>query len=228
MALERSFSVGAGNTIKIYQITLPGATDVSSIDSLSSLSSEQLNKLQPAQKKLLLNLDDLKLEKGLDNIEGLTFGPPLPDGRRSIVLVSDNNFSDRQFTQILSIGADIPPATPRSIGMVPGKSRGSQDLLDAGMNDIFAGTGNDYITPAQDSKTLDLFALDNDRLSRSSNTMTDFPLRLDNFSRSGIGNNTQFADLPGVQQGINSAIDLGNQQLLMPLGMPSNPNLSKI
>ncbi len=112
LALERSFSVGVGNTIKIYQITLPGATDVSSIDSLNSLSSKQLNLLQPAQKKLLLNLDDLKLAKGLDNIEGLTFGPILPDGRRSIVLVSDNNFSDRQFTQVLSIGAGLTPTAP--------------------------------------------------------------------------------------------------------------------
>jgi glycerophosphoryl diester phosphodiesterase len=112
LALERSFSVGSGNTIKIYQVTLPGATDVKSIEGLSSLSAEQLAQLQPAQKKLLLNLDDLKLEKGLDNIEGLTFGPPLPDGRRSIVLVSDNNFSDRQFTQILAIGADLTSTTP--------------------------------------------------------------------------------------------------------------------
>jgi hypothetical protein len=112
LALERSFSVGSGNTIKIYQVTLPGATDVKSIEGLSSLSAEQLAQLQPAQKKLLLNLDDLKLEKGLDNIEGLTFGPPLPDGRRSIVLVSDNNFSDRQFTQILSIGADLTSTAP--------------------------------------------------------------------------------------------------------------------
>jgi glycerophosphoryl diester phosphodiesterase len=112
LALERSFSVGSGNTIKIYQVTLPGATDVQSIEALSSLSPEQLMQLQPAQKKLLLNLDDLQLEKGLDNVEGLTFGPTLPDGRRSIVLVSDNNFSDRQFTQILAIGADLTPATP--------------------------------------------------------------------------------------------------------------------
>ncbi len=110
LALERSFSVGSGNTIKIYQVTLPGATDVRSIAALGSLSPEQLAQLQPAQKKLLLNLDDLKLDKGLDNIEGLTFGPPLADGRRSIVLVSDNNFSDRQFTQILSIAADVAPS----------------------------------------------------------------------------------------------------------------------
>jgi len=37
----------------------------------------------------------------LDNIEGMTFGPDLPDGRRSLVLVSDNNFSAAGFTQFL-------------------------------------------------------------------------------------------------------------------------------
>ena len=31
----------------------------------------------------------------------MTFGPRLPDGRRSIVLVSDNNFAANQFTQFL-------------------------------------------------------------------------------------------------------------------------------
>jgi Esterase-like activity of phytase len=233
LALERSFSVGSGLTIKIYQVTLAGASDVQFIEALSSLSPRKLARLQPAQKKLLLNLDDLKLEKGLDNIEGLTFGPPLPDGRRLIVLVSDNNFSDRQFTQILAIGADLPSADPRSINMVPGKSSESQDLLSAGMNDdIFAGAGNDYITATQDShkpsSRADLFASANDFLPRSFNTMTDFPARLDNFFSSGIGNNPQFTDLPLFPPAASMAIELGNQQLSMPLGLSSNSNSSKI
>ena len=33
LALERSFAQGVGNTIKIYEITLQGATDISTIDS---------------------------------------------------------------------------------------------------------------------------------------------------------------------------------------------------
>jgi len=31
----------------------------------------------------------------------MTFGPDLADGRRSLVLVSDNNFAPLQFTQFL-------------------------------------------------------------------------------------------------------------------------------
>ena len=51
------------------------------------------------EKSLLLNLDVLGIP--LDNVEGMTFGPSLPDGRRSLVLVSDNNFSPAAFTQFL-------------------------------------------------------------------------------------------------------------------------------
>ncbi|MBE9200382.1 MULTISPECIES: phytase [unclassified Nodularia (in: cyanobacteria)] len=114
LALERSFAVGVGNTIKIYEISLQGATDISFYDSLNDLSTEQFAAIQPAQKRLLLNLDDLNLDTGLDNVEGLAFGPTLADGRQSIVLVSDNNFNATQFTQILTLSADlIPTAAPR-------------------------------------------------------------------------------------------------------------------
>ncbi|MEA5553739.1 phytase [Anabaena cylindrica UHCC 0172] len=120
LALERSFATGAGNTIKIYEISLQGATDLSTIDSLSSLSAEQLAAIQPAQKRLLLNFNDLNLPNsdgnhptGVDNIEGIAFGQKLADGSQSIVLVSDNNFGATQFTQILTLSADlVPTATP--------------------------------------------------------------------------------------------------------------------
>ena len=81
ISMERSFSVGApdtGNTIKLYTVELRGHT---------------------ARKTLLLDLDDLGIP--LDNVEGLTFGPRLHHGRRSLVLVSDNNFAATQFTQFL-------------------------------------------------------------------------------------------------------------------------------
>ena len=120
LALERSFGSGVGNTIKIYEISLQGATDISTIDSLSSLTTDQLNAIAPTQKRLLLNLDSLNLPNsdgnhptGTDNIEGIAFGPKLADGRQSIVLVSDNNVQATQFTQILTLSADvIPTVTP--------------------------------------------------------------------------------------------------------------------
>ncbi len=79
LAMERSFSVGVGNAVRIYRVTLDGGT---------------------ARKSLLFDLADLGIT--LDNVEGMTFGPRLPDGRRSLVLVSDDNFSPTQVTQFLA------------------------------------------------------------------------------------------------------------------------------
>jgi hypothetical protein len=82
ITMERSFSVGApgtGNKIKLY---------------LTELRRDGTTK-----KRLLLNLDALGLP--LDNVEGMTLGPRLHGGRRTLLLVSDNNFAATQFTQFL-------------------------------------------------------------------------------------------------------------------------------
>ena len=52
-------------------------------------------------KTLLADLSTMLGLPPLDNIEGLTFGPRLLDGRQSLVLVTDNNFSAEQVTQFL-------------------------------------------------------------------------------------------------------------------------------
>lgn len=44
-------------------------------------------------------MDDL--DRYIDNIEGVTFGPILPNGHRTLIFVADNNFSGRQKTQFL-------------------------------------------------------------------------------------------------------------------------------
>jgi hypothetical protein len=95
IAMERSFSVGApgtGNKIKLYSVALPGATNFNGAFRIPE-------RVRPARKRLLLNLDALGLP--LDNVEGMTFGPRLRDGRQTLVLVSDNNFAASQFTQFL-------------------------------------------------------------------------------------------------------------------------------
>ncbi|NMG19243.1 phytase [Brasilonema bromeliae] len=119
LALERSFSAGVGNTIKIYEVSLQGATDIKYYDSLNNLSAEQLADIKPAEKRLVLNLNSLNLPTGTDNIEGIAFGPKLDDGRQSIVLVSDNNFSQTQFTQILALGADLVPTVAPTVETRP-------------------------------------------------------------------------------------------------------------
>jgi hypothetical protein len=37
----------------------------------------------------------------IDNFEGMTLGPKLSDGRRTLILVSDDNFVREQKTQFL-------------------------------------------------------------------------------------------------------------------------------
>ncbi len=136
LAIERSFSSVAantpltpetGNTIKIYQINVGSASDISGIDSLNALSAADLAKIKPVQKQLLLNLNDLKLPTGLDNIEGVTFGPTV-NGKPTIVLVADDNFNKTgsadavantanqpQFTQILAFSLDTAAAFPNGV-----------------------------------------------------------------------------------------------------------------
>jgi len=96
LAMERSFSVGApgtGNTIKLYSVDVPGADNVNGLDSIAGFSG------RATTKSLLLDLRSLGIP--LDNVEGMAIGPDLPDGRHSLILVSDNNFAASQFTQFL-------------------------------------------------------------------------------------------------------------------------------
>jgi 3-phytase len=98
LSMERSFSAGApgtGNTIKLYTVEISGAQNIGGRASLAG----QLGSIEPVEKTLLLDLDALGIP--LDNVEGMAFGPDLADGRRTLVLVSDNNFAPAQFTQFL-------------------------------------------------------------------------------------------------------------------------------
>jgi len=90
--LERSFVSGAGNKVRIYEIDLAGATNV---------LGKSLADAKPVRKKLVADLAGYPLSK-VDNIEGMTWGPKLPDGRRTLILVSDNNFSASQITQVVA------------------------------------------------------------------------------------------------------------------------------
>ncbi len=101
LSLERSFT-GLGFAIFLFQVSLEGADDIHNIDSLLAVNSKEI---KPVQKKLLLDLRTLDVL--LDNIEGLTLGPKLPNGQRALILVSDNNFNSLQRTQILAFKLKI-------------------------------------------------------------------------------------------------------------------------
>ncbi|MCO4291612.1 esterase-like activity of phytase family protein [Solitalea sp. MAHUQ-68] len=93
--MERSFAVGAfpSNSIRIYEVDLEHATNVKDVDALAG------RQFTPATKKLAYNL--ASLNTSIDNVEGITFGPKLPNGNKTLVLVSDNNFTAIQKTQFL-------------------------------------------------------------------------------------------------------------------------------
>jgi hypothetical protein len=111
LVMERSFSVGGvlgggtGNVVVINEISTVGATDVLTNDALYENGSPIAH--TPVTKSEVFAFDDLGIP--IDNIEGMTFGPILPDGRQSLVIASDNNFSPGQFTQFIVLALDIEP-----------------------------------------------------------------------------------------------------------------------
>jgi len=94
LVIERSFSTGRlPCTIRVFITDLSNATDVSNI------KLKDNSDFVPATKKLLLNMDDLGIY--IDNIEGVTFGPTLPNGHKTLIFIADNNFSALEKSQIL-------------------------------------------------------------------------------------------------------------------------------
>lgn len=80
LVIERGF--GTHVAVRIYRASLvDGSTEMT--------------------KTLLADLTSTPGLAPLDNIEGITLGPKLPDGRQSVIAVSDDNFSPTQVTQFL-------------------------------------------------------------------------------------------------------------------------------
>ena len=94
LVIERSFSTGRIScTIKVFIADLSNATDISTAPLKDNPS------FTPAKKTLLLNMDKLGIYT--DNIEGVTFGPVLPNGHKTLLFIADNNFNMLEKAQIL-------------------------------------------------------------------------------------------------------------------------------
>jgi hypothetical protein len=89
LVLERSFSVGVvGNQVRLYEIDISKATNV-----LATTTSLPASNPVAVTKRLVLDFETLKSQLGgVANLEGLTFGPKLANGRNSLVVVADDNF----------------------------------------------------------------------------------------------------------------------------------------
>ncbi len=109
LVLERAYSAGYGsngNTVKIFDVDASKATN--------TLKMKNLRKsdYQNAEKRLVFDFKSVKnflTEETIDNIEGMTFGPDLPNGKKSLILVSDDNFSSfsDQITQFILLELEI-------------------------------------------------------------------------------------------------------------------------
>lgn len=94
LVMERSFSTGSIKCdVKIYLADLKNATNVMNVASLKDSTG-----FRAASKKILLDMNDISGH--VDNVEGMTFGPRLPNGNQSLILIADNNFQMLQKQQV--------------------------------------------------------------------------------------------------------------------------------
>jgi len=93
LVMERAWAKGHDDHtfLKLYLVDLRGAEN--EIDNSSFVQ----NPPKPLTKKLLFDFDSLN--QHIDNFEGVTFGPKLPNGHQSLIFCVDNNFGKSQVQQ---------------------------------------------------------------------------------------------------------------------------------
>ncbi len=105
LALEREWIGGEPRTntrpIALYEIDVAGADNVADVEALSG--SETM-----VEKRLLLDLDTLRQAGHVERVgsfESMIFGPTLDDGRRTLIMVEDND--DGVDTQIIAFAVEM-------------------------------------------------------------------------------------------------------------------------
>lgn len=112
LALERGFTPGVGNTIRIFTVSLRHAADVSDRATLADAPERDF-----LQKRLLCDLADAPPSGAvakqpqpnplLDNVEGMALGGWLPGRGRQLYLISDDNAGATQITRFYSLAVDL-------------------------------------------------------------------------------------------------------------------------
>jgi hypothetical protein len=90
LVIERGH--GTRTSVHIYRASIAGADDILGRPSSAGAA--------PIRKTLVADLSETV--KSVDNVEGITLGPKLSDGRQSVIMVTDDNFSPDQVTQLLA------------------------------------------------------------------------------------------------------------------------------
>ncbi|WP_169977477.1 esterase-like activity of phytase family protein [Tautonia rosea] len=103
LALERSFSTGSGFSVRLYEVSSAGATNVLGADRLAGRAD-----VVPVTKRLVLDLGTIE---GFipTNLEGMAFGPDLEDGRKLVILMADNQLMAFFPSQVVALGVTIGP-----------------------------------------------------------------------------------------------------------------------
>ncbi|PWS27130.1 hypothetical protein DHW03_14095 [Pedobacter yonginense] len=93
LVMERAWAKGRDDHtfIKLYLVDLYGAEN-----ELNNQSFVK-NPPKPLMKKLLFDFDQLNMH--IDNFEGITFGPKMPNGHDTLIFCVDNNFAKNQTQQ---------------------------------------------------------------------------------------------------------------------------------
>jgi hypothetical protein len=113
LVLERGFTAGVGNTVRLYLADPSGATDVSRVTDLIGQKHIEL-----VHKTLLADIGDCpslgatakqpQPNPLLDNIEGMAVTGHASGGRLKLTLVSDDNQGATQTTRFYSLTARLP------------------------------------------------------------------------------------------------------------------------
>jgi len=88
-------------SVRLYEADFSGASDVSLLASLKT------GIYRPATKRLLLDLSNAGVGR-IDNLEAAAWGPRLPNGHATLLLISDDNFAASQVNQFIALEV-LPP-----------------------------------------------------------------------------------------------------------------------
>jgi hypothetical protein len=114
LALERGFTAGVGNLVRVYRVTATGAPDVTNVANLKDVTDPRVF----LDKELLLDVVTCPPSGAtakqpqpnplLDNIEAMALGAKLHGDRRELYLMSDDNANPTQITRLLRFSVRIP------------------------------------------------------------------------------------------------------------------------
>ncbi len=95
LVLERAYMAGVGNSLRLYEVDTRDGSNT--LDAARLVAGE----FRPMAKRLVADFAQLGLSR-LDNTEAMAWGPALPNGNRTLVCLSDDNFNPAQVTQFVA------------------------------------------------------------------------------------------------------------------------------